>query len=157
MSASVDALVAYYRKVYDERMRDLPIVNDALRVEAVGFRELAEHQFGVLITPWFINLVLLPGTDRWEDRAQGSVCKIELPGGKVDFTVAHDEMLGTSLSAALFGTVQDFPDQALARDIASESLRLLFDETFAGQGSEDKKMTRRELLRRLGSIECEEQ
>lgn len=157
MPTSVDGLIAYYRKVFDERMRDLPIVNHALHVEAVGFRELAEHEFGALITPWFINLVLLPGNERWDDRRQGSVCQIDLPGGKVDLTVSHDDVLGTTLSAALFGTVQDFPEQALARDIAIESLRLLFDEQAAGQHRDARTMTRRELLGRFGSGESGEQ
>lgn len=125
MPTPVAALEAYYRKVYEERMRGLAVVNPALAVEAVGFRRLDEHEFGALITPWFINLFLLPGSDRWEGRSQGGRCTIDLPGGRIDFTIAHDEELGTTLSAALFGTVADFPDQALAREVAAETLRLL--------------------------------
>ena len=117
MSVGVKRLVDYYQAVLEERFRGLPIVNTALQVEAVGFRGLAEHEFGVLITPWFINLVLLPGTGRWDDRPQGSVCTVELPGGKVDFTVSHDDAMGTTLSAAMFGTVAEFPDQATAREV----------------------------------------
>ena len=83
MSAAVERLVDFYETVYEERFRGLPIVNAALHVEAVGFRELAEHEFGALITPWFINLFLLPGSERWSDSPQGSVCTVELPGGKI--------------------------------------------------------------------------
>lgn len=157
MRVSVDDLVAYYQRVFEERFRDLPIVNDALSVEAVGFRELAEHLFGALITPWFINLYLLPGTDRWNERSQGSTCKVELPGAKVDFTVSHDSELGTTLSAALFGTVADFPDQAMARDVATETLRLLFSDNEAATGAGKKTISRRQLLRRLGGVAGEEQ
>ena len=150
MSVAVERLVDYYQAVYEERFRDLPIVNATLRVEAVGFRRLAEHEFGALITPWFINLVLLPGTDRWNDRPQGSVCTIELPGGKVDFTVSHDEQLGTTLSAAMFGTVTEFPDQAMAREVARETLRLLFSKKLAAAEAKEAKLTRRQLFRNLG-------
>jgi [NiFe] hydrogenase assembly HybE family chaperone len=153
MSTGVPQLVDYYRKVYEERFRGLPIINPDLDVEAVGFRRLDEHEFGALITPWFINLVLLPGTDRWQDRAQGSRCSIELPGGKVDFTVSHDEELGTTLSAAMFGTVTDFPDQALARDVAAETLRMLFSAEQASESATSKTMSRRQLLRNLGKPE----
>lgn len=160
MAVTVEELVGFYRQVYEERFRDLPIINPELDVEAVGFRPLAEHELGALITPWFINLVLLPGSDRWQDRAQGSGCRIELPGAKVDFTVSHDETLGTTLSAALFSTVAEFPDQAMARDIAAETLRLLFTEGTAGatgEGSgEAARVSRRQLLRNLGGLGNEE-
>ena len=36
------------------------MVNPALAVEAVGFRPWGEHWLGILITPWFMNLVLMP-------------------------------------------------------------------------------------------------
>lgn len=152
MSAAVERLVDYYQTVFEERFRGLPIVNTALQVEAVGFRELAEHEFGALITPWFINLFLLPGTRRWDDRVQGSVCTIELPGGKVDFTVSHDEVMGTMLSAAMFGTVTEFPDQDMARDIARETLRLLFSKEQAGDDAEGSRISRRQLFRNLGGM-----
>ena len=155
MSIGAERLVDYYRKVYEERFQGLPIINPRLDVEAIGFRKLDEHEFGALITPWFINLMLLPGTGRWQDRAQGSRCSIELPGAKVDFTVSHDEELGTTLSAALFGTVTEFPDQAMAREIAAETLRLLFSVEYAGDAAEVRKLSRRELLRNLGNPEGE--
>lgn len=156
MPIGVGQLVDYYRKVFDERFRDLPIINTALDVEAVGFRPLAEHELGVLITPWFMNLVLLPGTDRWERREQGSSCAIELPGGKVDFMVSHDEVLGTTLSAALFSSVADFAEQSLAREVAAETLRLLRSKAPQEAPEAGRRMSRRELFRRLGDIEGDE-
>ena len=152
MRVTVDALRDYYRQVYEETFRDLPIANAALDVEAVGFRPLEEHRLGVLITPWFMNLFLLPGTGRWDDKPQGSACTVELPGGKVDFLVSHAQALGTVLSAALFSTVADFPDQEIAREVARETLRLLFDSD-AVQEEPGRRVSRRELLRRLGGIE----
>ena len=155
MGIDVQQLVNFYRKVYEERFRGVPIINPELEVEAVGFRALAEHEIGALITPWFINLVLLPGTDRWQERAQGSCCNVELPGGKVDFTVSHDDELGTTLSAALFGTVTEFPNQAMARDIAAETLRLLFSTEPPGGAGAERKLSRRQLLRNVSGLDSE--
>lgn len=154
MRASLEAVLAYYRTVHEKTFRDMPIVNERLDVEAVGFRSLDEHALGILIAPWFMNLVLLPGTDRWDGRPQGSACKVELPGGNIDFRVSHEEQVGTLLSAALFSTVADFPDQAVAREVAQETLRLLFDAA-ASKGAEEpeRRMSRRALLRRLGGID----
>ena len=59
----VQHLMDFYRRVETERMQGLPLLNPALRVEAVGFR-LAEEDAsvaeGVLITPWFMSLLRLP-------------------------------------------------------------------------------------------------
>ena len=156
MRVSTDALLDYYRQGYEKTIRDLPIVNTALDIEAVGFQPLEEHLLGVLLTPWFMNLFLLPGTERWDDRRQGSACVVELPGGNVEFRVSHEEALGTILSAALFSTVADFPNQEIAREVAKETLRLLFDSTAAAtQEQPERRMSRRALLKQLGGIEGE--
>lgn len=154
MRVTTEALLDYYRQVYARTFRDLPIVNARLDIEAVGFRPLDEHAIGALISPWFLNLVLLPGTDRWDEHPQGSACQLELPGSKVEFRVFHEESLGTILSAALFSTVADFPDHALAREVAQETLRLLFDSDGVSREEEPgRRMSRRALLRRLGGME----
>jgi [NiFe] hydrogenase assembly HybE family chaperone len=157
MSVAEKRLVEYYVAVFEERFRDLPIINPALRVESVDFRGLDEHEFGALITPWFINLVLLPGSERWNDSPQGSVCTIELPGGMVDFTVSHDEVLGTTLSAAMFGTVTEFPNQETAREIARETLRLLFSKDRVDDAAGAGTMSRRRLFQNLGGTGGEDQ
>ena len=99
-------------------MEGLPVVNDALHVEAIGFRDFGSHQLGVLITPWFMSLVLLPGTDDWSAAAQGELSTMRFPCGPVEFTVCHDDSLGTYLSAVLFSGVAEVPDQAVARQLA---------------------------------------
>jgi [NiFe] hydrogenase assembly HybE family chaperone len=71
MTIKVADLVARYQAIYEERMRDLPIVNPKLAVEAVGFDQWEEKDLGILITPWFMNLVLLPDSDRLVDLPQG--------------------------------------------------------------------------------------
>lgn len=143
---SVAQMEAHFREIGDTSMRDLPICNPRLQVEAVGFESLGPHQLGVMITPWFMNLVLLPGTDDWDGAEQGARCDIELPAGEYEFTVAHDAALGTSLSASLFSTVTGFPDQATAQNTATEVLRLV-REPQQKTAPAKRKLTRRALLR----------
>jgi hypothetical protein len=50
MTIKVADLVARYQAIYEERMRDLPIVNPKLAVEAVGFDQWEEKDLGILIT-----------------------------------------------------------------------------------------------------------
>jgi len=140
MKGTVDELVRQFEAIYVEHMRDLPIVNGRLAVEAVGFRQFEGHQLGVLITPWFMNLVLLPATDRWADNAQGTMTALDFPSGKIDFTVTQDRELGTYLSAVLFCSVSDIPDQAKARDLAQQVMQNLFIEA-----KSERSVSRREL------------
>ena len=151
IEAASAQLVAHFRKIHAERMLDMPFLNPRLEVSAVGFREFDEHAVGVLVTPWFMNLVLLPGEQEWSRLAQGSVVKVVLPGSEIEFNVSHDDDFGTHLSAALFSSVADFPDQDTAVAIATEIVHQLFDPESEPKAAEPPSMSRRELFARLGA------
>ena len=55
-------LEAVFSMIERERMGDIPILNRALSVAAIGMRPFGEAWVCALVTPWFINLMLLPGT-----------------------------------------------------------------------------------------------
>ena len=128
MRIKVADLVARYQAIYEERMQDLPIVNPRLEVEAVGFEQWEDKDLGVLITPWFMNLVLLPDSQRLVDLPQGERVECRFPSGPCELTVYHDEDLGSYLAAVLFRTVADFPDQDIARAVAEEALAQVLAE-----------------------------
>ena len=56
-------LVDTFTAIHDNRMAGLPVVNRALSVRAIGFRRHADFWFGVMLTPWFMNLMALPADD----------------------------------------------------------------------------------------------
>ena len=143
MRIKVADLVARYEAIFEERMRDLPIVNPVLAVEAVGFDQWDEQDLGVLITPWFMNLVLLPDSKRLADLPQGERIECRFPSGPCELTVYQDEELGTYLAAVLFRTVADFPDQDVARAVAEEALAQILAEPPA---TETGNVSRRGLL-----------
>lgn len=156
----VHNLVEVHRQIADERIRGLPIFNDCLQVEAVGFRPVDGRLLGVLISPWFLNLVLLPGReDDWSDAEVGSACTWEFPAGQYEFHAAELPGVGLHYTAALFSTVSDFPDQDTARAVAEGIMvRLLSNdlarapETVRRGGGDvlfDRSMSRRGLLRRV--------
>jgi len=146
------ALVERFRVIDRERMAGLPLCNPALEVEAVGFRTFENCRLGVLVTPWCMNLVLLSDDDAWRAWEQGSTSEWTLPAGPHEFTTCRDEVLPTYLSAVLFRTMQDFPDQESARDVAAEVMERLFaepepaDNAVAGESP----VSRRALLSGLG-------
>lgn len=139
-------LVERYRSIYDDRMQDLPIVNAKLDVEAVGFQAYDEHQIGVLITPWFMNLVLLLGSDIGSRLKQGSKSTLKFPSGPVEFTTAQDEVLGAYLTAVLFRSVAEFPDQYTAKVVALEVMQELFNTA-----RNEHAMSRRALFTNIGA------
>lgn len=143
MRIRVADLVARYQAIFEERMQGLPFVNPRLAVEAVGFEQWEDKDLGVLITPWFMNLVLLPGTDRLAGLPQGEKVECRFPSGPCELTVYHDEDLGSYLAAVLFSTVADFPDQEVARAVAEEALAQILAEPAE---KESGKISRRGLL-----------
>jgi len=160
MDDRIRKLVDVHRRIADERMRGLPIFNERLDVEAAGFRSVESRQLGVLIAPWFLNLVLLPGTgDDWSEQTIGSSRVWEFPAGQYEFHAAELPGVGPHYTAALFSTVADFPDQDTARAVAENVMERLFSEALSrapdrvrrggGDVLFDRSMTRRGLLRRV--------
>jgi len=143
MTIKVADLVARYEGIYEERMQELPIVNSRLAVEAVGFDQWEDRDLGVLITPWFMNLVLLPKSDELAEVPQGTQIECRFPSGPCELTVYQDEELGSYLAAVLFRTVADFPDQETAVAIAEEALAQIVTDA---PEKETEKVSRRGLL-----------
>jgi [NiFe] hydrogenase assembly HybE family chaperone len=141
MTDTVAELVRHFEHIYAEHMQDLPIVNRRVQVEAVGFQDYEGHELGVLITPWFMNLVLLPAGDEWGDSAQGDTSSIGFPSGPIEFTTSRDDVFGTYLTAVLFRSVSDMPDQKTAREIALQVMKNLFVPA-----KSERSLSRRELL-----------
>jgi [NiFe] hydrogenase assembly HybE family chaperone len=137
---SSTALVERFRDIHEQRMRDLPFINAQIWVEAIGFRTFEDFEIGVLITPWFMNLMLLPD-DISSNIEQGHKVNVSFPSGEIEFTTALDDELGLYFSAVLFSSVMSIPDQATARDLADEVMKELFQSE-----SKAKTLSRRSLF-----------
>jgi [NiFe] hydrogenase assembly HybE family chaperone len=111
-----------FGRIQRERMRDLPLLNASLSVEAIGFRRSGGARIGVLITPWAMNLLRLPDDD---PVSEGRVAARELPRGPVDFIGAIEEGLGPYETCSLFSPMDRFESQEAARAVAFEALSLL--------------------------------
>jgi [NiFe] hydrogenase assembly HybE family chaperone len=120
-------LVASFRLVH-ERMRGLAFVNPALDVEAVAFAPWQEHWLGVLVTPWFMNLILAPcDATVWTSLKSGEKRSYLFPAGAFDFIGAHDDVAGEYQMCSLFSPLLHFDDQETARLVAVLAREALFD------------------------------
>lgn len=120
-------LEAAFRHIAATRMAGVGLLNPALEVEAVGFRPFAGGCIGVLITPWFMNLICLPGPESgWEPLPSGSERELTLPTGDYAFLAAEEDSLGPYLSCSLFSPMHAFADMEQARAVAEAVLAELF-------------------------------
>ena len=121
-------LAAAFRGIHAERMQGLPFVNGVLQVEAVGFRRWEGRWLGVLITPWFINLVLLPDElDAWRSIPVRGESSYSFPAGVFDFIGGFEPVVGEFQSCSLFSPVFEFASHEGARATAEAVLAALFD------------------------------
>ncbi|HYN59915.1 MAG TPA: [NiFe]-hydrogenase assembly chaperone HybE [Rubrivivax sp.] len=129
------ALEALFRHIAQQRMAGVPILNPALSVEAVGFRPWDEHWLGVLITPWFMNLWLMPrNLARWQPIAAGTSRHYVFPAGVFEFIGGFESTIGDYQACSLFSPMFDFDDPATAHDTALAALEALFDAAHRDTG-----------------------
>lgn len=116
------------------RMSGLGFVNPALRVEAVAFAPWEGHWLGVLVTPWSINLLLLPRDGaQWRSVRAGGKQRYAFPAGDYDFIAATDPIVGEYQMCSLFSPALEFEDHAAARMVAQLAREALLDANNAEQ------------------------
>ena len=117
----------HYQHVWETRMHDLPFVNGALGVAAVGFCRHEGDWLGVMVTPWFLNLFLLCGGGRlWGDIPAGERRYLELPCGTMQFIADDDPDLGPYQYCPLIAPVSNIADMATALATARDAMAAVF-------------------------------
>lgn len=108
------ALVASaFRRIERERMAGLPVHNDALEVETVGFRRWADHWLGIVVTPWCMSLLLLPGSaGTWIAAIENQRVFHRFPAGDLAFLGAEEPETGEYQSCSLFSPMGQFAAQS---------------------------------------------
>ena len=127
ITALTERLVADFTEVWHSTMRDVPLVNKALRVEAVGFQKYNGMVMGVLVSPWFMNLVLLPDEDDWSGLTTGAKEVVAFPSGEYEFIHNTREMTGGYKACSLFSPMGDFTSHKDATDVARAVMEAIFD------------------------------
>ena len=123
-----------FRQIETERMSGIPILNRALRVEVVGIRRFGAEWLCILLTPWFMNVMLLPDAvaagpaqDAASPAAVGSKSTVVLPAGRFEMIQGFEAGLGHYRMCSLFSPVLEFADHESAVQAAEAALAALFD------------------------------
>lgn len=111
-----ERLAAAYRDIGARTMRELPIYHHALDVEAIGFQHMQDDVVGIIVTPWFMNVVM-PADELTSDHLQ-----VRFPAGSIAFTVSEVAPVGRIASCSLFSPMFEFADMATARAVAHAAL-----------------------------------
>jgi [NiFe] hydrogenase assembly HybE family chaperone len=161
-------LEAHFQDVYVRAMADVPICNPALAVACVGFREWSGRALGIVVTPWFMNILLLPlEGSRPIDAAPGATQSVAFPCGRIDFLAGDLDGFGRVLMCSLFSPMDEFADQEAALATAQAALEGILDsatladtpdrETFVAPAAQRKTPVQRaEDYRRIETAETPE-
>jgi [NiFe] hydrogenase assembly HybE family chaperone len=135
------ALRALFDEVCVVRMHGVPILNPALRVATVGFEVMGlpaavagtnaagtqpgaavadatdapdapRSAVGILITPWFMNLVCFRLARQDQPALVGSSRAHAVGSQRFDFIAAHEERFGNYAACSLFSPMFEFKNQA---------------------------------------------
>jgi [NiFe] hydrogenase assembly HybE family chaperone len=124
--ARVRQLEAVYGEIAATRMAGLPLVHPRLSVQAVGFEAQEDGTaLGILVTPWFMNLVRLPLSNSAELPAPGQAEDRRVGSWTFRFHGHSEPGIGEHAAASLASPMNEFADQAAAVATAQALLERL--------------------------------
>lgn len=151
----INELIDRFRVIDKERMQGLPFYNSRLSVEGVDFQPTEQGYIGALVTPWFINIILLYENPPQQSIALGNRVKHSFASGEHDFMVGDDEQLGRYDFISLASPTSKYKSQQQACDYARKKLNsivsadidALEEKPVQFMNVEADRLSRREFLR----------
>lgn len=116
---------AHYRAVAAGPMADVPLCNPQLSVRVAGLVEWDGVRVAVLVMPWAINLLILPGTAPWQPAESLAKTRWRFPSGDYEFVYGADVGFGPYQVCSLFSPALEFDSMEAACDTASAALTAL--------------------------------
>jgi [NiFe] hydrogenase assembly HybE family chaperone len=143
-----------FTRIEHDHMVDVPILNLALRVEAIDFQRWQGHWLGIVVTPWCMSILLLPGsTQNWVSTGENKRRFVRFPAGDFALLGSDEAELGEYQSCSLFSPMGKFSTQSEATMTARASLIGLLiapqpPQTVpkAVKGSDEPSLARRRFL-----------
>lgn len=118
-----EAVEQAFFRIQQEQMADVPILNPALSVAAIDFQRWQGHWLGIVVTPWCMSLLLVPGSnENWISTGQNKRRFVRFPAGDFAFLGSAEAELGEYQSCPLFSPMGQFASQSEATMTARASL-----------------------------------
>lgn len=136
-----------FEMIAAKRMAGIPILNAALRVEVVGLQRYGGDWLAILITPWFMNIMLLPVAGERLEQAEAAPVKTPgskematFPAGSFEMIHGFEASLGGYRMCSLFSPVLEFADQESAVAAAEAALDAILASEADDAAAEDAGM-----------------
>lgn len=140
-ASPAEAVEEAFFRIQREQMADVPILNPALSVEAVDFQRWQGHWLGIVVTPWCMSLLLVPGSaENWVSAGDNRRRFVKFPAGDFAFLGSAETELGEYQSCPLFSPMGQFASQSEAAMTARAALIALLtvQQPVAAAGGEKK-------------------
>ena len=122
-TSPADAVEKAFFRIQQEQMADVPILNPALSVEAVDFQRWQGHWLGIVVTPWCMSMLLVPGSaENWVSAGENKRRFVKFPAGDFAFLGSEEAELGEYQSCPLFSPMGKFSTQSEATMTARASM-----------------------------------
>ncbi|HHA19570.1 MAG TPA: [NiFe]-hydrogenase assembly, chaperone, HybE [Methylophaga sp.] len=122
-------VVSVFNTINTERMNDIPILNHKLSVSLIGLQEWNNNYLGILVTPWFMNIIMLPNqADEWSDIPELSSEKYVFPSGNYKFLMGFEPDIGKYQTCSLFSPMFEFADNQAAIETAQAAITELMND-----------------------------
>jgi len=127
--AAADTLLKTFESILQNNMQGIPILNKRLQVQAMGFQQFEGRIIGVIITPWLMNLIILPNEeDDWNELELGKKMPIKFPATSYKFMVNEIDGIGKCKTHSMYSPMHEFSSQDHAVKVAQDFLNALFVE-----------------------------
>lgn len=156
LAERVRALEALFERIAATRMQGVPVLHPGLRVAALGFEAEpgGAAAVGVLLTPWFMNLLWLPLGPVESPLAVGATRTRAVGRERFDFLGAHEDGFGSYECCSLFSPMNAFEDQAAAVATAQQVLLQLRSPPAGTEAPAADRPSRRAWLLGRGRLEA---
>ncbi len=147
------AVEAAFFRIQQTSMAGVPILNPVLTVAAIDFQRWQGHWLGMVVTPWCMNLMLVPGsTGNWESVGVNKRRFIKFPAGEFAFLGGIEEELGEYQSCSLFSPMAKFSSQFEAVQTARAALIGLLNAPEVKHDETPAKVDKKPTLSRRGFL-----
>ncbi|PKO61194.1 MAG: [NiFe]-hydrogenase assembly, chaperone, HybE [Betaproteobacteria bacterium HGW-Betaproteobacteria-18] len=148
-----EAVEAAFFRIQQTSMAGVPILNPALSVEAIDFQRWQGHWLGIVVTPWCMSLLLVPGgTDNWISAGVNKRRFIKFPAGDFAFLGGQEDELGEYQSCSLFSPMGKFSNQSEAVQTARAALIGLLTAPVAKKDNPPEQVDKKPVLSRRGFL-----
>jgi len=120
---AADTLLQTFEYILQENMQGIPILNTRLQVQTLGFQIFEDRIMGIVITPWLMNLVMLPNEyDDWDKLELGKKMPIKFPSSSYKFMVNEIDGIGKCKTHSMYSPMHEFSSQDHAVKVAQDFL-----------------------------------